>query len=185
MVCESCNCLCENTKDHASNGTEHHNGKICQYQQHFDNKIYLCKKCQQNGRRVIVKLKNQSSGDPAWVGIAKYAWNGYTIDCPYCGEIYRSRQYWYGNKAPESDSVISESIHVWKDSAIKTNGQTHSAQVILDGFNYLSETLTTVSAQPTSAITSWLADKIAPDYWRPNSEIIVSNHLFRKTQSYT
>lgn len=63
---------------------------------------------------------------------------------------------------------------MWRDTAVKAQGQTHSAQVIVDSFNYLTETLSSVSAQPTSAISSWLADKIAPDYWRPNSEIIVS-----------
>lgn len=67
---------------------------------------------------------------------------------------------------------------MWRDTAVKAQGQTHSAQVIVDSFNYLTETLSSVSAQPTSAISSWLADKIAPDYWRPNSEIIVSMKQF-------
>lgn len=37
----------------------------------------------------------------------------YTINCPYCGEIYRSRQYWYGNKSPEDTVVRTEITHVW------------------------------------------------------------------------
>lgn len=107
MICESCSARCENTKDHSNTGMEHRNDKPCQYQQQFDNKIYLCKKCHLNGRRIVVKLKNHSENtDTAWVGIAKYAWNGYSIDCPFCGEIYKSRQYWYGNKTPEETSVM-------------------------------------------------------------------------------
>ena len=37
----------------------------------------------------------------------------YVIECPYCGEIYRSRQYWYGNKNPEDAAVRTEIQHVW------------------------------------------------------------------------
>jgi zinc finger FYVE domain-containing protein 1 len=37
----------------------------------------------------------------------------YVIECPYCGEIYRSRQYWYGNKNPEDAAVRPEIQHVW------------------------------------------------------------------------
>jgi zinc finger FYVE domain-containing protein 1 len=37
----------------------------------------------------------------------------YVIECLYCGEIYRSRQYWYGNKNPEDAAVRPEIQHVW------------------------------------------------------------------------
>jgi len=39
--------------------------------------------------------------------------DSYVIECPYCGEIYRSRQYWYGNKNPEDAAVRTEIQHVW------------------------------------------------------------------------
>lgn len=108
MVCESCNSRCENTKNHSNDGSDHSNNRSCQFQPQFENKIYLCKKCHSNGRRIVVKLRNHSStsSDTAWIGIAKNAWNGYFIDCAYCGNIYKSRQYWFGNKMPEETSVM-------------------------------------------------------------------------------
>lgn len=176
MVCESCNKRCENTVDHSKDGVEHKSSNTCTFQPQFDNKMYLCKYCDAGGRKVVVRLKNHNSNETAWIGIAKFAWTGYIIDCPNCGEIFRSRQYWYGNKSPENVCVLQETIHVWKDSP-KMHGttNTHSAQVILDGISYLSDTLTSVSAQPTKSLSSWVADKIVnPAYWKPNSEIIVS-----------
>lgn len=75
--------------------------------------IYICKKCHSNGNEVIVSSRTQTQSDKAWYGLAKYAWSGYVIECPHCGEIYRSRQYWYGNKNPEDDAVRTEINHVW------------------------------------------------------------------------
>lgn len=104
-VCESCNERCENTVDHAKEGIEHKNSNVCQYQQALDNKLYLCKKCHVSRIRSVVKVNN--SNDPAWLGIAKYAWSMggiQKIDCQNCGEIYRAR--WYGNKSPEEICVM-------------------------------------------------------------------------------
>ena len=38
----------------------------------------------------------------------------YVLECPSCGIIYRSRQYWYGNLDPEQKVVRTEIRHVWK-----------------------------------------------------------------------
>lgn len=37
----------------------------------------------------------------------------YVLECPECGVIYRSRQFWYGNKDPVENSVRVEIKHVW------------------------------------------------------------------------
>lgn len=37
----------------------------------------------------------------------------YVIECPNCGVIYRSRQYWYGNQDPVDTVVRTEIQHVW------------------------------------------------------------------------
>lgn len=37
----------------------------------------------------------------------------YVIECPKCGVIYRSRQYWYGNQDPVDTVVRTEIQHVW------------------------------------------------------------------------
>lgn len=85
----------------------------CKYQNQYDNLIYICKKCYSNGKEVKVTSRIQTHNDKSWYGLAVYAWYGSIIECPHCGEIYRSRQYWYGNKDPEEVAVCTEITHVW------------------------------------------------------------------------
>lgn len=68
----------------------------------------------------------------------------------------------------------SEIVHVWKDSQFNGEGPTHNAQMVIDGVSYLSETVYSISAQPSKALTDWVADWAAPSYWKPNAEIFVS-----------
>ena len=75
--------------------------------------VYVCKKCHANGNEVVVTSRMQTQNENSWYGLAKYAWSGYVIECPHCGEIYRSRQHWFGNKNPEDSAVRSEITHVW------------------------------------------------------------------------
>lgn len=112
-----------------------------------------------------------------WYGLAKFVWSGYTIECPNCGEIYTSRQYWYGNKTPEeSVTVRTEITHVWP-GALPLDAAQNTAQRVVDGVTYLSEAVASVCSQPTKMITSYVADQIAPKYWRPNNEIKVSKKI--------
>ena len=120
---------------------------------------------------------NDSNGDSAWIGIAKYAWSlGGTqiqkLDCPRCGEIFRAK-WWYGNKSPEEICVLAEAVHIWRDGSSRNQAETHSAQAILDGFSYISDTISSVGSQPTKSLSSWVADNLVnPSYWRANSEIV-------------
>jgi len=50
----------------------------------------------------------------------------------------------------------------------------NGAQRVLDGVNAVIQSVTEYSTGPTKAITTWLTDQVAPDYWRSNSEITVS-----------
>lgn len=68
----------------------------------------------------------------------------------------------------------TEIVHVWRDSYLSGDGPKHSAQMVVDSVSYLTETMYSISAQPSKALTDWVADKIAPTYWKQNSEIIVS-----------
>lgn len=91
---------------HVIEGEEHRNKNRCRYQHQFENKVYLCRTCLTNGREVIVKITAQSTNDSkSWLGLAKFAWSGSVIECPNCGEIFRARQYWYGNSNPEDKAV--------------------------------------------------------------------------------
>lgn len=106
VVCESCNYRCQRSMGHITDGEKHYNSKPCIYQHQYENKEYLCKSCYKNGRRIVVNIRSQNNGESYWYGIAKYAWKGSVIECPNCGEIYRSRSYWYGNKTPEEIGIV-------------------------------------------------------------------------------
>lgn len=67
----------------------------------------------------------------------------------------------------------SEITHVWKGTVV-AKGSVHSAQMVLDGVSYLSDAITSIGSQPTKLLSDWVADKVAPTYWRPNSEIKVT-----------
>lgn len=70
-------------------------------------------KCYNKGNIVEVIDRFQAQNESSWYSLARYAWSGYIIECPNCGEIYRSRQYWYGNQNPEDTAVCTEIKHVW------------------------------------------------------------------------
>lgn len=170
-LCKSCDERCQLSMGHLDSKEDHKCATVCKYQHQYENKVYLCNQCHVNGRQVVVTIKTQTANDSSWLGLAKYAWSGSVIECPHCGEIYRSRQHWYGNKSPEQTAVRTEIVHVWNDGGLQVHGPTHSAQLVLDGVAYLTDAVASVGAQPTKIVRSWVADKIRPTYWRPDSEI--------------
>lgn len=62
-------------------------------------------------------------------------------------------------------------IFLFQSKALVNNQ--NSAQKMLDGVSYLTEAVVNAGSQPTKMISAWVADKIAPSYWRPNNEIKV------------
>lgn len=62
---------------------------------------------------------------------------------------------------------------MWKDAYVNGGGPKHSAQMVVDGVSYLSETVYSIGSQPSKVLGNWIADKIAPSYWKQNFEIIV------------
>ncbi|XP_036414787.1 zinc finger FYVE domain-containing protein 1 [Colossoma macropomum] len=179
-VCLSCNVRCKNGMNHQKDRVPHMADGLCQYAHQYNNKVLICKRCYEGGREVIVVPKTSASTDNPWFGLAKYAWSGYVLECPNCGIIYRSRQYWMGNQDPESSVVRPEVKHVWQGSeAFQTDNQ-NAAQRVLDGVNYVIQSMAEYSAGPTKAVTAWITDQVAPPYWRPNAEIIVCHGCNRK-----
>ncbi|XP_067011920.1 zinc finger FYVE domain-containing protein 1 isoform X2 [Anabrus simplex] len=171
VKCLSCEKRCDRSMGHLKEGLQHSCAARCRYQHQFENCMYICKLCHSNGKEVIVHPKLTSTADTSWFGLAKYAWSGYVIECPNCGEIYRSRQYWYGNKNPEDSAVRTEIQHVWPGSNSALLATQNAAQKVLDGVSYISEAVVSVGSPPTRMLSSWVADQIAPKYWRPNNEI--------------
>ncbi|XP_055741670.1 zinc finger FYVE domain-containing protein 1-like isoform X2 [Salvelinus fontinalis] len=171
-ICLSCGSGCENSMNHLKEEVNHEAKHRCRYSAQYDNRIYTCKACYEGGKEVIVVPKATASSDSPWFGLAIYAWSGYVIECPNCGVIYRSRQYWYGNQDPVDTVVRTEIQHIWpgSDGFLKDNN--NAAQRLLDGVNYISQSVSELSVKPAKAVTSWLTDQIAPAYWKPNSLIL-------------
>ncbi|XP_060531579.1 zinc finger FYVE domain-containing protein 1-like isoform X2 [Cylas formicarius] len=168
--CQSCRAGCSLSMGHKDEGEPHFSNKVCKYQHQYQNCVYLCKQCYKTGSRVVVKPSYQTMNETSWTSYLNYVWSGYVIECPNCGEIYRSRQHWYGNKNPEEGAVRTEIVHIWPGERVLLSSQ-NSAQKVLDGVNVITDVVANVSCQPTRVLTSWVADKIAPSYWRPNHEI--------------
>lgn len=169
--CLSCDARCTNSMNHAKDGIPHTSFAKCRYEHQFDNRIYTCKKCYELGKEVVVVPKTSSACDSTWLGLAKYAWSGYVLECPHCGIIYRSRQYWYGNRDPVETVVRTEIRHVWPGGNMVLQGTHNAAWKVIDSVAYLSNTVSSVSAKPTKMLASWMADQVAPSYWVPNSSI--------------
>ncbi|XP_054884948.1 zinc finger FYVE domain-containing protein 1 [Poeciliopsis prolifica] len=170
-VCLSCNIRCKNGMNHLRDRVPHMADGLCQFSHQFNNKVLICKRCYEGGREVIVVPKTSASSDNPWFGLAKYAWSGSVLECASCGVIYRSRQYWMGNQDPESGVVRSEVKHVWEDSDMFLTSHQNAAQRVLDGMNYVIQSVSEYGTGPTKAVTAWLTDQVAPPYWRPNAEI--------------
>jgi len=169
--CLSCSARCGKCMNHEKEQKAHQSEQKCSYQAQYDNKVYTCKICHEKGIESLVQPKTSETQDSPLLGLAKYAWSGYVLECPKCGVIYRSREFWYGNRDPVENSVRVEIKHVWPGTRLPSTSQ-NSARRILDGMMNLADAITTVSAKPTKAVTNWMTDKVAPSYWTPNYLII-------------
>lgn len=175
LRCLSCRSRCKNRMNHLKDGLPHQADGLCQYAHEYNNKVLICKRCYESGREMLVIPRTVSSTDSPWLGLAKYAWSGYVLECRVCGIIYRSRQYWYGNREPDGSVVRQEVRHVWSESDSCSLDQHNAAQRVLDGVTLVIQSVNEYSAGPTRAVTSWVTDRVAPPYWRPNAEITECN----------
>nr|XP_053656119.1 zinc finger FYVE domain-containing protein 1-like [Cherax quadricarinatus] len=130
-VCAACQarcCLFMNHATHDNGSKDHEAERQCKYHHQFENKVFLCRKCDSEGERRIVIPKTSSAKDSTWLGLAKYAWAGYVLECEKCGIIYRSRQYWYGNESPDRCEVKEEYQHVWSGTVV--GGAAHAGRQV-------------------------------------------------------
>ncbi|XP_070530501.1 zinc finger FYVE domain-containing protein 1 isoform X2 [Cardiocondyla obscurior] len=166
--CLSCDTGCTNSMGHLREKQPHSSNVRCKYQCQYENLTYICRRCYKNGKEIEVTRRYYEENQNSWYSFAKNAWSGYVIDCSRCGEIYKSRQYWYGNNA-EDVAIRKKITHVWNTS--NSISSQNTAQWVVDGVSYITEAVTNVSLQPTKALKAWAADQVAPSYWRPNNEI--------------
>ncbi|KAJ8912659.1 hypothetical protein NQ315_012735 [Exocentrus adspersus] len=167
--CQSCKTGCALSMGHKEEGEPHHSDRNCKFQHQYQNCVYLCKICYKNGNKIVVKPSYQTSSENSWSSYLNYVWAGYVIECPNCGEIYRSRQHWYGNKNPEDCAVRIEIVHIWPGEKLLLGSQ-NSAQKVIDGVTMISDLVASVGSQPKKIISELAADKIAPPSWKSNLE---------------
>lgn len=55
---------------------------------------------------------------------------------------------------------------------------------IIDGMHAFAEKIGHVGAKPTKVVSNWVTDKVAPSYWIPNYQILVSFELLRSLANY-
>lgn len=67
---------------------------------------------------------------------------------------------------------------------LPSSSSMNPARKVLDGVTYLSETVASVSYEPSRLLSSWVADQFAPKYWKPNTEIKVIIHCFKIINIY-
>ncbi|XP_008191766.2 zinc finger FYVE domain-containing protein 1 isoform X2 [Tribolium castaneum] len=176
-TCLSCGVGCTLSMGHKDDDEPHLNLSNCKLQHQYQNFVYLCKKCYENGRKQVVEPSYQGKNEQFWSSIISSVWSGYVIECPTCGKIYQSREYWYGNKDPKDEAVVIDIVHVWPGEKHHFQhksllGSQNSAQKVLDGVTSISNVVASVGSQPTKMISDWVTDQIAPGYWRPNNEIL-------------
>ena len=108
----NCRAKCTLTAKHQQEDIPHRCPEQCFYNKELDNEILKCLQCHRNGHDTVVHGKLTAASDTVVKGIIKYMWSGFVIECPFHGEIYRSRQFWYGNNEPK-DKTHTEITHVW------------------------------------------------------------------------
>eukprot|EP00095_Tigriopus_kingsejongensis_P011881 maker-scaffold410_size180147-snap-gene-0.28 protein:Tk11881 transcript:maker-scaffold410_size180147-snap-gene-0.28-mRNA-1 annotation:"zinc finger fyve domain-containing protein 1" len=167
--CSCCEGRCSKAINHAN---EHFSNSNCVYIKSKNNKLYLCKRCFEDGRRHVVVPKAASSEESPLGALASYAWSGDVLECSRCGVIYRSRQHWYGNETPESRAVVHTEIsHMWPGTR-SVQGTHNAARRMLDGVSQISEIVGNITAAPKKSAADWVANQVNPPYWRPNASII-------------
>ncbi|CAF3400423.1 unnamed protein product [Rotaria sp. Silwood1] len=169
--CASCGIKCTLAANHQKENISHQCDKRCSYNKELDNEVWKCLQCHRDGRDIIVYGKLITKSDGLVQGLLKYVWSGFVIECPYHGEIYRSRKYWYGNNEPK-DVTRVEVVHVWPGEdnnrvASDVTPRKFMEMVVFAG-SYISA--------PTKMLTEMVADQIAPSYWVPNKDVNECSH---------
>ncbi|CAF1075055.1 unnamed protein product [Adineta steineri] len=167
VKCLSCGTKCTMVANHHKDHIPHECDTRCSYSKEFDNEVWKCLQCHRDGRDVIVYGKLITKNDGLVQGLLKYVWSGCVIECPYHGEIYRSRKHWYGNNEPK-DVTRVEIIHVWPDDDNSRLASDVTPRKFMELIVYASSYL----SAPTKMITEMVADQVAPSYWIPNKDVI-------------
>ncbi|CAF3563654.1 unnamed protein product [Rotaria sordida] len=166
VKCLSCGIKCTLAANHQKENISHECDKRCSYNKELDNEVWKCLRCHRDGRDIIVYGKLITKHDGLVQGLLKYVWSGFVIECPYHGEIYRSRKYWYGNNEPK-DVTCVEVVHVWPDEDNSRAASDVTPRKFMEMVVYAGSYL----SAPTKMLTEMVADQVAPSYWVPNKDV--------------
>ncbi|CAF1118512.1 unnamed protein product [Rotaria magnacalcarata] len=164
--CLSCGNKCTLAANHQKEKIPHECDKRCSYNKELDNEVWKCLQCPRDGRDTIVYGKLITKGDGLVQGLLKYVWSGFVIECPYHGEIYRSRKHWYGNNEPK-DVTRVEVIHMWPGEDNNRVASDVTPRKFIEMVVYAGSYL----SAPTKMLTEMVADQVAPSYWIPNKDV--------------
>ncbi|CAF0817462.1 unnamed protein product [Didymodactylos carnosus] len=166
LKCIACGSKCVNSANHQKEDLPHSCNEPCMFIKEIGNEVFKCLQCHREGRDVIVPCKIVTKSDSLVSGLAKYVWSGYVIECPFHGEVFRSRKYWYGNNDPK-DVTRAEIVHVWPGDDITKLASDITPRKIMESVLYVGSYL----SAPTAQVREWVADSVAPTYWTPNRDI--------------
>ncbi|CAF3510717.1 unnamed protein product [Rotaria socialis] len=164
--CLSCGNKCTLAANHQKEKSPHECKERCSYNKELDNEVWKCLQCHRDGRDTIVYGKLITKGDSLVQGLLKYVWSGFVIECPYHGEIYRSRKHWYGNNEPK-DVTRVEVIHIWPGEDNNRVASDVTPRKFIEMVVYAGSYL----SAPTKMLTEMVADQVAPSYWVPNKDV--------------
>ena len=57
----------------------------------------------------------------------------------------------------------------------KFQGTHNAARKLIDNVHYMSDAIASMSSKPAKYVSSWVTDRIAPDYWVPNWKLKVTS----------
>ena len=85
--CQVCTARCTHKTSHKGDHQASADSS-CQFVPKYANQIYSCRRCADNGRRCVVVPKASSSKETSLLGLAKFAWSGFVLECENCGEYF-------------------------------------------------------------------------------------------------
>ncbi|CAM4930270.1 unnamed protein product [Rotaria socialis] len=164
--CLSCGNKCTLAANHQKEKIPHKCDERCSYNKELDNEVWKCLQCPRDKRDTIVYGKLITKDDGLVQGLLKYVWSGFVIECPYHGEIYRSRKHWYGNNEPK-DVTCVEVIHIWPGEDNNRVASDVTPRKFIEMVVYAGSYL----SAPTKMLKEMVAAQVAPSYWVPNKDV--------------
>lgn len=168
VQCELCREFCRRSMNHTE---RHSNTKKCVFDSKRNNKCKLCSKCYRNREEEVPVTEYDDTSST--YGITSYLSSimpfikNTIINCPVCGEIYKSST----TKLPEENFVFTEVIHMWPGHDAIHKAPIHSGQKVMDSFTWFRDTVSTYTAVPVKCTKICINNITKPEYWRKDEEV--------------